>query len=130
RESNGEYLTEVLTGEAVGFIKNHRDEPFFLHVAYNAPHFPFQAPEEYIEPFRKTGKFNEYVSTLYAMIAVMDKGVGKILDTLKECELDGNTLVLFTSDNGPQLGGGLDRYNCNLHGEKGNTYEGGILVPA
>lgn len=130
RESKGEYLTDVFTEEAVSFIKNHKDEPFFLHVAYNAPHFPFQAPEEYIKPFRDTGKFNEKLSTLYAMIAVMDKGIGVILDTLKECGLEENTLVLFTSDNGPQLNDGVERYNCYLNGQKCNTYEGGIKVPA
>ena len=130
RASDGTYLTDVWTNEAVGFIKKYKDQPFYLHVAYNAPHTPIQAPEEFIQAFRDTGKFNETLSTLYAMIHVMDKGIGSILDTLKEFGLKENTLVIFTSDNGPTLHGNKARYNCHFRGQKCFTYEGGIKVPA
>jgi arylsulfatase A len=123
----------VWSEEAVKFIKRHSHERFFLHVTYNAPHTPLQAPEEEIEPFMETGTFNKGVSTLYGMLHRMDSGVGQILETLKECGIEENTIVMFTSDNGPQFGGQgetkLDRFNCQLHGAKGSVYEGGIRVP-
>ncbi len=132
-DSDGRYLTDVLTDEAVAFIRRHAAEPFFLHVTYNAPHFPFQASEEEVAPFRATGRFTTAVSLLYGMIHRMDKGLERILDELEQQGIAENTLVLFTSDNGPQLGGQGDtattRYNCGFHGAKGNVYEGGIRVP-
>ena len=134
RKSTGRYLTDVFTEEAIGFIRRHSEEPWFLHVAYNAPHFPLQAPEEEIQPFRETGRFNEGVCRIYAMNHRMDTGIGTLLDELDHLGIADNTLVLFTSDNGPQLGGQGEncttRFNCDLNGCKGLTYEGGIRVPA
>ncbi|MCD6405282.1 MAG: sulfatase-like hydrolase/transferase [Planctomycetes bacterium] len=131
--ADGRYLTDVWTQEAVKFIKRHQAEPFFLHVTYNAPHTPLQAPDDEIRPFLETGKFNKAVSTLYGMLGRMDSGVAQILETLQACGLETNTIVMFTSDNGPQFGGEgedcLDRFNCQLHGAKGSVYEGGIRVP-
>lgn len=130
---DGRYLTDVWTEEAVQFIRRHRKEPFFLHVTYNAPHTPLQAPDEEVRPFRETGKFNTGLSTLYGMLRRMDAGVGRILETLQACGLADHTVVLFTSDNGPNFGGKGDhatrRFNCQLHGAKGTVYEGGIRVP-
>jgi arylsulfatase A-like enzyme len=130
---DGRYLTDVWTEEAVQFIERHRAEPFFLHVTYNAPHTPLQAPEEDVRPFLETGKFNRGVSTLYGMLKHMDAGVARIRETLQRCGLAENTIVMFTSDNGPQFGGEgenrLDRFNCQLHGAKGSVHEGGIRVP-
>lgn len=132
-KADGRYLTDVWTEESVKFIERHRAEPFFLHVTYNAPHTPLQAPEEEIKPFIETGKFNKGVSTLYGMLRRMDSGVARILETLKKSGLADNTIVMFSSDNGPQFGGlgenRLDRFNCGLHGAKGSVYEGGIRVP-
>ncbi|MCG2659120.1 MAG: sulfatase-like hydrolase/transferase [Kiritimatiellae bacterium] len=131
--ADGRYLTDVWTDEAVQFIKRHQSEPFFLHVTYNAPHTPLQAPDDEIQPFLQTGKFNKGVSTLYGMLHRMDSGVAKLMETLRGCGLENNTIVMFTSDNGPQFGGQgdnrLDRFNCQLHGAKGSVYEGGIRVP-
>ena len=131
--ADGRYLTDVWTEEAVGFIERHQREPFFLHLTYNAPHTPLQAPEEEIEPFREDGRFNQGVSTLYGMIHRMDAGIARLLETLRTCGLEENTIVLFTSDNGPQFGGQgehcLDRFNCHFNGAKGSVYEGGIRVP-
>lgn len=131
--ADGRYLTDVWTEEAVRVIERHRDEPFFLHVTYNAPHTPLQAPEEEVRPFAETGRFNKGVSTLYGMINRMDSGIARILEALDRCGLRDNTLLMFTSDNGPQFGGQGDecttRFNCQLHGAKGSTYEGGIRVP-
>ena len=128
--SNGKYLTEVFTEEAVNFINRNSGEPFFLHLTYNAPHFPFQCPDEYVNQFRETGKFIDELAILYGMIFCMDKGIGEIMKCLKENGIEENTIFIFTSDNGPQLSGGVNRYNCFLHGSKTISYEGGIRVPA
>ena len=134
-KTDGRYLTDVFTDEAVQFVRRHRQQPFFLHLAYNAPHTPLQAPEESVQPFRDSGKFGEPLATLYGMIARMDQGIGRLLAELDQLGLAENTLVLFTSDNGPQFGssagpGSLQRYNANFNGQKTLVYEGGIRVPA
>ena len=132
-DADGRYLTDVFTDEAVGFIERHAREPFFLHVAYNAPHFPFQAPQEELDAFAEHDDLTRAVRTIYAMNRRMDRGVERILDALERQGLRENTIVLFTSDNGPQFGGEgedcTDRFNCHYHGAKGSVYEGGIRVP-
>jgi arylsulfatase A len=134
QKSDGRYLTDVFTDEAVKFIDRHHREPFFLHVTYNTPHWPFQAPEEDIKPFSESGKFSRAVSTIYGMNRRMDTGIGRIMEALDRRGLRDNTIVLFASDNGPQLGGEGDdsttRYNAHFNGCKATTYEGGIRVPA
>lgn len=134
RRRDGRYLTDVFTGEACGFIARHAAEPFCLFLAYNAPHQPLQAPEEDIRPFAQTGRFTPAVSTLYGMIRRMDAGIGRLIDSLRTHGLLGNTLVVFTSDNGPVLGGEgggcLARYNGPFRGQKNWVLEGGLRVPA
>ena len=133
READGRYLTDVFTDEATGFIARHSDEPFFLHLTYNAPHGPLQAPEEEIELFADRQGLNTGVRTLYGMIHRMDSGVGRVLEELERQGIADNTIVLFTSDNGPQFGGEGDmrtnRFNCGFNGAKGLVYEGGIRLP-
>lgn len=129
QKADGRYLTDVFTEEAVGFIQRHGNEPFFLHVTYNAPHFPLQAPEEDEAPFREMGRFSDAVCTIHAMNRRMDEGVGRILDELDRCGVAGNTIVIFASDNGPQFGE-TDRWNGEFNGSKGLALEGGIRVPA
>jgi len=131
--ADGRYLTDVWTEHAVQFIRRHKDGPFFLHLTYNAPHGPLQCPEEDVAPFAETGRFNKGVSTVYGMIRRMDTGVRRVLETLADCGIEDETIVLFTSDNGPQFGGQGEncttRFNCGFHGSKGTTYEGGVRVP-
>jgi arylsulfatase A len=131
--TDGQYLTDVLTDEAIEFIGRHRDEPFFLHLAYNAPHFPLQCPPEDLFPYASTGQYNLGVSIVYGMIRRMDAGIARLMETLDDFGLTDDTLVMFTSDNGPQFGGNGEwnttRYNCGYNGCKGNVYEGGIRVP-
>lgn len=132
RKSDGSYLTDTLTDEACSFVRRHRDEPFFLYVAYNCPHTPLQAPEEEIAPFLGREGINDAVATLYGMIRRMDRGIGHLLETLDWLGLAEDTIVLFTSDNGPQFGseiGRIERHNYGFAGHKGNVYEGGIRVP-
>lgn len=131
---DGRYLTDVFSQKAVEYIEAHADHPFFLHLTYNAPHFPLQVPDEVVEKYLKTGKFTTAVCKIYAMIEVMDRGIGEILDALDKTGIAENTILVFASDNGPDMGGTDDdcqkRYNCELRGEKMLVYEGGIKVPA
>lgn len=137
--SDGTYLTDLLTDEAIGFVRRNRAHPFFLNLAYSAPHSPFQAPAEVVQPYLDKG-YNRIVATTYAMIEIMDTGIGRLLDTLDAEGLRENTIVLFTSDNGPaffnppyMLEEGEstfnERFNVGMRGSKGWVYEGGIRVP-
>ncbi len=129
---DGRYLTDLWTAEAVEFVHRHKSDPFFLHVNYNAPHTPLQAPEHYIREFDHLD-VTWGVKCIYAMLKALDEGVARILSALKREGLEENTLVIFSSDNGPQFGGAGEndttRFNCHWHGAKGSTYEGGIRVP-
>jgi arylsulfatase B len=132
-EGDGRYLTDALTHHAVEFIRRHARTPFFLVVAYNAPHFPMQAPQELVDRYIEQGESLGAALT-YAMIEAMDAGIGRIDETLDEVGARDDTLVLFTSDNGPYLGEvegvSLDRFNFGLRGAKHYVFEGGIRVPA
>ena len=126
------YLTDVFSDAALDFIERHQSEPFFLQLAYNAPHFPLEAPDAIAQKYVERG-FSLGVSLLYAMIEVMDAGIGRIVEKLDALGIGDNTILIFTSDNGPALGdwNGFSqrRFNYNFNGGKGNTYEGGIRVP-
>ena len=132
-KGDGSYITDTITDEAIEFIRRRQGEPFFLHLAYNAPHFPIQAPAEDVKYYRDRGSHTTAVSTLYGMIERMDQGIGRIVETLRRNDLEQNTILIFTSDNGPDFGGegddSLVRYNCNYRGSKTLVYEGGIRVP-
>lgn len=132
--ADGRYLTDYWTDEAVDFLKRSPKDPFYLHLTYNAPHTPLQAPAEDMAIFREREDLSEAVKTLYAMIRCLDRNIGRLLENVDHLGLRENTLIIFSSDNGPQFGGNgedcLDRFNCQLHGSKGSTYEGGIRVPA
>jgi arylsulfatase A len=132
-EGDGRYLTDVLTEHALGFVRRHRSEPFLLVVAYNAPHFPMQAPQELVDRYVDAGETLGAALT-YAMIEVMDSGVGRIDETLSDLGLADDTIVVFASDNGPYLGEvqgvSLDRYTHGWRGAKHYVFEGGIRVPA
>lgn len=125
-ENLGGYLTTVLSTEAVAFIEKHSDAPFFLYLAYNAPHTPLQAPEKYLKRF---GSIQDEKRRAYAaMVNAMDDGIGGVLDAIGRLKLREKTLVFFLSDNG-----GPERSNASnngpLRGQKGDVYEGGIRVP-
>ena len=145
RRADGRYQTDVFTAEAVDFIRRHTAprsaaarQPFFLVVAYHAPHSPLQAPAESCAPFRQRGDLNDAVATMYGMVARMDQGIGQILDTLQATGCADDTVVLVTSDNGSYLGSerhrgrrfSMSRYNGPFRGQKQDVLEGGIRVPA
>jgi arylsulfatase A len=128
-KADGRYLTDVFADAAVDFINRHGKHPFFLDVAFNSPHEPLEVPDDEVIPYRQTGRFHENVSKIYAMCTRMDKGIARILDALEKNGLANNTIVCFTSDNGPAMYDNMERFNCNYRGGKGHVYEGGIRVP-
>lgn len=105
------------------------EEPFFLYLAYNAPHTPIQPPADWLEKVKsREAGMTEARAKLVALIEHLDEGIGKVIATLKKNGQWENTLILFVSDNGGQLSAGAD---CgNLRGGKQDMYEGGIKVPA
>jgi arylsulfatase A-like enzyme len=122
-------VAERLTDAAIDFIYNNREKPFFLYLAHWEPHTPLAAKDERIEYYRTkfSGMGNGEVNPVYAaMIEQLDISTGRIMALLEALELDQNTLVIFTSDNG-----GLNRIpnNYPLRGNKGSFYEGGIRTP-
>jgi arylsulfatase A-like enzyme len=119
---DGEYLTERLADEAIAFIREHRDGPFFLNWWPFSVHAPLQAREETIAKYIERGGLRN--ATYAAMIEDMDASIGRFLKALDDAGLRENTLVIFTSDNG-----GYNGDNLPLRGMKGTLYEGGIRVP-
>ncbi len=120
------YITDIITERSVDFINRNKDNPFFLYVPYNAPHWPFQGPDDdgvllTKENWSKFGGRGNYK----AMVERMDWGIGRILDAVKKNGLTENTLVVFTDDNG----GARLSDNGPLSGGKGHLREGGIRVP-
>ena len=79
-----DYITDVFTSGAVKFIRKHKDSPFFLQLAYSAPHRPLEAPEEDIDEFRNIEGITPGVAVLYAMVKRLDAGVGRVMSALKE----------------------------------------------
>ncbi len=121
------YLTDDLSERAVNFVRRNQDRPFFLHLAHYAPHRPLQAPEDLVASYERKGLPTK-TATIYAMIEIMDRGIGELLDELDRLQLAEKTIVLFASDNGPDPLTG-ERFNRDLRGTKYEIYEGGIRVP-
>ncbi|MFV0565140.1 MAG: sulfatase-like hydrolase/transferase [Flavobacteriaceae bacterium] len=126
REEETEYVTDALSRDAVRYIEKYKDQPFFIYLAYNAPHTPMQATEKYLSRFDTIQ--NKKRKTYAAMVSAVDDGVGRVLDKLEELDLDENTIVCFLSDNGGAEGhNGAN--NGILRDGKGSFYEGGFRVP-
>lgn len=146
------YVTELITKHSIEFIKEHKDRPFFLYVSHCAIHFPWQGPDDNDLWIRREGV--DYTSStpgpasklgphppenipavLSHMIEELDESVGSIIETIREQDLEQNTLVFFTSDNGGYLNYSGDTWpivgsNGLLRGQKSQLYEGGHRVPA
>ena len=142
-----QYSHDLIEAEALRFIRDHQDRPFFLYVPFTIPHLALQVPDDSLAEYVGTwddpaydGQ-NGYLphphprAAYAAMVTRMDRSVGRMLQTLRETGLDRQTIVLFTSDNGPtydRLGGSDSDFFQSagiLRGHKGSVYEGGIRVP-
>jgi arylsulfatase A-like enzyme len=120
------YLTFALRDEAMRFMENHRDGPFFLYLSFSAPHEPFQAPLSHYERFAHVAEEGKRV--YYAMIQALDEAVGAVHERVKTLGLEDNTLIFFISDNGGASYTGLSD-NAPYKGGKLTMFEGGVNVP-
>jgi arylsulfatase A len=141
------YSHDLMEAESLKFIRAHKDRPFFLYLPYTIPHVALQIPDEELKGYRGLWPETPYVgnkgyqphptprAAYAAMITRLDKSVGKILDLLEELQIDDDTIVMFTSDNGATHDGtgGADCVFFNstgpLRGFKGSLFEGGVRVP-
>jgi len=139
------YSHDLIADEALKFVKANKDRPFFLYAPFTIPHVALQVPEDSLAEYK--GKWPDPPYTgdkgyfphpnpracYAAMVTRMDRDVGRIMSLLKELNLEDNTIVMFTSDNGPTFNGGSDSEFFEsarpLRGLKGSVYEGGIRVP-
>ncbi len=128
------------TEEAVAFLRAHKNRPFFLYLPFTIPHWSLQAPEIAMQDYR--GKFPEVPfkrsdyaetaesrGTYAAMVSHMDRAVGRVMATIADLGLDGDTMIFFSSDNGPIHEVEFFGSRKNLRAIKGSLYEGGIRVP-
>jgi len=135
RENNVEiqpgeqHATEMFTDWAIEYLRRQKgnNDPFFLYLAYNAPHVPIQPPADFLEKVKKRepGISNERAA-LVALIEHLDYNVGKVIQALRDNRQIENTLIIFVSDNG----GDFNANNGNVRGKKGDMFEGGIRIPA
>lgn len=124
------HATDIFSEWSVDYLNKVKKsaQPFFLFLAYNAPHFPIQPPQDWLEKVKKREKgISEKRAKNVAFVEHLDDGIGKVMTVLEETGLDENTLVIFSSDNGGHIPSGA--LNGNLRGGKQDMYEGGIRVP-
>jgi arylsulfatase A len=123
----GEYLTDRLTDEAVKFIHESKDQPFFLYFPHYGVHTPLQAKPEVTAKYERIPEAERQGKPEYAaMVESIDDSVGRVMATLRELKLEDNTVIIFTSDNGGFYNA---TSNAPLRANKGAYYEGGIRVP-
>ena len=124
------HATDLFSQWAIDYLASRKGkpQPFFLYLAYNAPHDPVQPPDKWLEKVkRREPGISDQRARLVALIEHLDDGIGRVISALKTNGQDQNTLIVFTSDNGGLLRTGA---NCgNLRGGKEDLYEGGIRVP-
>ncbi len=136
------YCSDIFAEEAIGFIEQNHQKPFFCYLSFNAPHTPLQVPDEYYNmyknidpaagfedddrPFPKMSENDkEAARKVYAMVSNIDDNVGKLLQKLDELNISDNTLLIFMTDNGPQQ----YRYIAGMSKKKGSVFRGGVRVP-
>jgi arylsulfatase A len=147
--TKGEHSHDRIASEALSFIDRHRAEPFFLYLAITLPHADIDAPADAFAPYLDAEGRSIFPETPFpgaryspqpmphaafaAMVTRMDRDVGRVMDRLRELGIDDNTIVFFTSDNGPTVEGGADPEffdsNGPFRGVKRDLYDGGIRVP-
>jgi arylsulfatase A-like enzyme len=123
------YTTDAYAERAEQFIAAHKGGPFLLYLPFNAQHVPAQAPQKYLDRF--PGITDEARKLYAGMLAALDDAVGRVLKSVRDANLEDNTLIFFTSDNGGPMTkmGPNGSNNKPLKGQKGDTWEGGIHVP-
>lgn len=124
------HATDLFTRWAVETVRERagRSQPFFLTLAYNAPHTPIQPPDDWVERVRRREPgISEKRARYVALVEHMDDGIGQVLDALRESGKERDTLVVYASDNGGQVDAGAS--NGALRGAKQDMYEGGIRIP-
>lgn len=140
-----DYAPLKMTEKALNFIDSNKDSSFFLYMPYTIPHLALQAPKKYVSQYASQFDDSPYYgdkgyspakyprATYAAMISILDEQVGIILDRIKDLNLDQNTIIFFSSDNGATFSAGVDTEFFNsvagLRGLKMEVYEGGIRVP-
>jgi arylsulfatase A-like enzyme len=121
------YMTDYLTDEAIKVVAANKHQPFFMFLAYNAPHTPLQSTRE---DYDALSHIADHTTRVYAaMIRSLDRNIGRVLQSLKDQGVDDDTLVIFTSDNGGAHYLGIDGLNSPYRGWKATFYEGGTRVP-
>ncbi|MGB5076108.1 MAG: sulfatase-like hydrolase/transferase, partial [Sphingorhabdus sp.] len=121
------HLTDYFTENAISAIEANKNRPFFMYLAYNAPHTPLQALKS---DYDALPQIKDHTQRVYgAMIRQLDRRIGDVMKKLKDSGLDDNTLVIFTSDNGGAWYTGITDHNLPYRGYKGTFFEGGIHVP-
>jgi len=124
------HATDIFSDWAIDYLEKSKESPypFFLYLAYNAPHFPIQPPADWLEKVKKREKgISEKRAKNVALVEHLDDGIGRVMKALDAMELSNNTLIIFSSDNGGHLPSGAS--NGSLRGGKQDFYEGGIKVP-
>ncbi|MFH1920004.1 MAG: arylsulfatase [Planctomycetota bacterium] len=118
------YIADVLTDAALSFLRKNKDRPFLLYLPYNTPHSPFQVPDRYFDKYKARG-LDDTLACVYGMVENIDDNLGRVLAALDELKLADDTVVVFTTDNGPNT----ERFNGGMRGRKGSVHEGGVRVP-
>lgn len=144
KEYGGRYSHSIFTDKALEFIEEKAENPFFLYLAYTIPHAKLQIPKNKTTHYKEKLKQDKNLSKLglrnrdsvvkyVSMVTMMDEDIGRIVDKLDSLHLLENTIIFFSSDNGPHSEGGLNPTILNssgsLRGKKRDLYEGGIRVP-
>ncbi|MBP1840041.1 arylsulfatase [Formosa algae] len=137
------YCTDVFTEAAIDYVEDHKNNPFFLYLSYNAPHGPLQLPQKYYDMYKDvdidaglinqgkpypnvTDHSRENSRKVYGMVTNIDDNLRLFFKKLDDLDLEENTLVIFMTDNGPQH----PRYIAGMRGKKGSVLQGGVRVPS
>ena len=129
------YCTDVWFNEATKFIESKKDEQFLCYLSLNAPHSPFNVPQEYYDLYKDEESLLETQKRFYGMITNIDDNFSKLLNKLDDLKIADNTIVIFTTDNGSSNGykagedGKIHGYNAGMRGTKASEYDGGHRVP-
>jgi arylsulfatase A-like enzyme len=122
------YCTDIWFHEAIAFIEKTQNYPFFCYIPTNTAHGPFFVPEKYSQPFSEKG-ISSPLAEFYGMISNIDENFGKLYAKLGELNLIENTILIFMTDNGGEMGYIEGKYNAGMRGFKGSPYDGGHRVP-